>query len=67
MVLGMEWLSSLDDIRANLKELSIKIPVDGGYHILKGEPESLHAVTSFKSILKAINDKGHIMVGSCFG
>lgn len=49
VVLEMEWLSSLGEIRANFKELTLKNPMEGKYYILKGE---------FKSIIKAIDDEG---------
>lgn len=58
MVLGMEWLSSLGEIRANFRELTLKVPIVGGYHVLKGEPGLARAVVSFKSIIKAINEEG---------
>ena len=58
IVLGMEWLSSLGEIRANFKELMIKIPLGSSYHVLKGEPELARALASFKSIMKAIKNEG---------
>jgi len=58
IVLGMEWLSFLGEIRANFKELMIKIPLGNSYHVLKGEPELARASASFKSIIKVIKNEG---------
>ena len=35
VVLGMEWLASLGEVRANFRELTLKIPIANGYHTLK--------------------------------
>ena len=38
VVLGIEWLASLGEIRANFRELTLKIPTTEGSFTLKGEP-----------------------------
>lgn len=58
LVLGMEWLASLGEIRANFKELTLKVPTIEGTKMLKGEPSLPRAVASFKSVVKALHDKG---------
>ena len=58
----MEWLSSLGEIKANFKDLTIKIPWGNRYHVLKGESELLRAATSFKSVLKAMRDEGQVFL-----
>lgn len=35
MVLGMEWLGGLGEIRANFKGLTLKIPSNEGYQVAK--------------------------------
>jgi len=37
--LGMEWLASLGEIRANFEQLTLALKIDGRRVILKGEPE----------------------------
>ena len=57
VVLGMEWLASLGEVRANFHELTLKIPVANGYHTLKGDSALTRAVASLKSILKTLSDQ----------
>nr|KYP61835.1 hypothetical protein KK1_016347 [Cajanus cajan] len=54
----MEWLASLGEIRANFRELTLRIPIAGGYHTLKGDSDLTRALASLKSILKALHDQG---------
>lgn len=37
IVLGMEWLAELGDIGANFRELTFKVPTQGGIRTLEGE------------------------------
>lgn len=57
VVLGMEWLASLGEVRANFRELTLKIPVANGYHTLKGDSALTRVVASLKSILKTLSDQ----------
>jgi len=52
----MEWLSGLEEIRANFKYLIIKIHVGSRYNNLKREAELHRSPTSLKSIMKAMQD-----------
>ena len=54
MVLGMEWLASLGEIRANFEQLTLVLKIDGRKVIIKGEPKLLKKDTSLKSTLKAL-------------
>lgn len=54
VVLGMEWLASLGEIRANFEQLTLALKIDGKKIILKGEPELSKKYASFNSILKAL-------------
>ncbi|KAJ1404919.1 hypothetical protein SESBI_26214 [Sesbania bispinosa] len=58
VVLGMEWLASLGDIRANFQELTLMIPRKGGTMVLKGDPSLSRTAASFRSIMKAIHEDG---------
>ena len=55
MVLGMEWLASLGEIRANFEQLTLVLKIDGRKVIIKGEPELLKKDASLKSMLKALH------------
>lgn len=37
VILGIAWLAGLGDIRANFRELTLRILVIEGYHTLKGD------------------------------
>ena len=55
MVLGIEWLASLGEIRANFEQLTLVLKIDGRKVIIKGEPELLKKDVSLKSMLKALH------------
>ena len=55
MVLGMEWLASLGEIRANFEQLTLVLKIDGRKVIIKGEPELLKKDASLKYMLKALH------------
>lgn len=48
VVLGMEWLAGLGKIRANFKELTLKVPTATGTQVLKGEPAMARSAASYK-------------------
>ncbi|KAJ1421315.1 Retrotransposon gag domain [Sesbania bispinosa] len=58
VVLGMEWLASLGDIRGNFQELTLMIPRRGGTMVLKGDPSLSRTAASIRSIMKAIHEDG---------
>ena len=58
MVLGMEWLASLGEIRANFRELTLKIPTTEGSFTLKGEPAMARFAISLRSIVKVLWNEG---------
>jgi len=55
MVLSMEWLASLGEIRANFEQLTLVLKIDGKKVIIKGEPKILKKEASLKSMLKALH------------
>lgn len=54
VVLGLEWLAGLGEIRANVEELTLKIKVGNQKLTLKGEPEMIKKNASLTSLLKAL-------------
>lgn len=58
MVLGMEWLASLGEMRYSFHELTLQISVVGGYQTLKGDSDLTRVAASFKFVLKALHDQG---------
>lgn len=57
MVLGMDWLASLGDIKANFKNLEIKWRSGGQRFKIKGEPSLSKHQTSLKTVLKAMQQE----------
>ena len=58
VVLGMEWLASLGEIRENFKELTLKIPTTEGSFTLKGEPTMVRSAILLRSIVKVLRNEG---------
>ncbi|XP_061360057.1 uncharacterized protein LOC133304100 [Gastrolobium bilobum] len=58
VVLGLEWLTGLGEIKANFKEMTLKFENGGNEVLLRGDPSLSRAVASLKTIVKAINDGG---------
>jgi hypothetical protein len=58
IVLGMEWLAQLGEIRAKFGDLILKVPTQAGIHVLKGNPMLSRAVASLKSMYKALQAEG---------
>ena len=58
VVLGMEWLASLGEIRANFRELTLKITATEGSFTLKGEPARARSAASLRSIVKILRNEG---------
>ena len=50
MVLGVQWLETLGEIRWDFKQLRMEFTIDGKKHVLQG--------SSNKAELKTINSKG---------
>ena len=62
MVLGMEWLASLGEIRANFEQLTLVLKIDGKKVIIKGEPKILKKEASLKSMLKALHQGEGLLI-----
>lgn len=65
VVLGMEWLASLGEIRANFRELTLKIPTAEGSFTLKGEPAMARSAASLRSIVKTLRNEGEGFLLCC--
>lgn len=58
MVLGMDWLASLEKIEANFGELSLKWEKEGHHYEIKGDPTLCVRQTTWKAMIKNLKDKG---------
>jgi len=58
VVLGLEWLSSLGEVKANFKNLELEWGSQDGKKLLKGDPSLCKSPTSWKALHKALNDEG---------
>ncbi|XP_057424795.1 uncharacterized protein LOC130718278 [Lotus japonicus] len=54
IVLGLEWLASLGDIRANFEQLTLRFTMNGQKLSLQGDPELCKKDASLNSLLKAL-------------
>ncbi|XP_057444723.1 uncharacterized protein LOC130736966 [Lotus japonicus] len=58
VVLGMDWLASLGNIRANFQKLTIQWEVQGQKMFLQGEPSWCKIAAGWKSIKKTMEKEG---------
>ena len=58
IVLGMEWLAQLGEVRANFGDLILKVPTSSGFHVLQGDPTLSRAPASLKTMYKALQASG---------
>ncbi|XP_057444004.1 uncharacterized protein LOC130736175 [Lotus japonicus] len=62
VVLGLEWLAGLGDIKANFEKLTLKFKVGGQKVLLKGEPELLKRGVSINSAIKSLQQgEGYVL------
>ena len=72
VVLGMDWLETLEEVWANFKEATLKVDWQAKRVVLKGDPELCSRParggggSSFKSVRKIIHGEGHgLMIQFC--
>lgn len=58
MVLGMDWLASLGDIKANFGQLTIGWKEGNHRCMIKGDPSLCKDQASWKAMVKALHDDG---------
>lgn len=49
----------MGEIRANLRELTLKVSIREGTRVLRDEPTLSRTTASFKTVCKALLDEGH--------
>ncbi|KAF7821313.1 Retrotransposable element Tf2 [Senna tora] len=59
MILGMEWLESLGEVRVNWKQLTMKIKVDDGTVCLVGDPALAKSLVSMKNLIRSVRKGGN--------
>lgn len=65
MVLGMEWLENVGDIKANFKNLTITVKKNGAKHVLKGDPSLSKGEVTAKGMLTELRDTAAAFVVDC--
>ncbi|XP_061343289.1 uncharacterized protein LOC133289385 [Gastrolobium bilobum] len=58
VVLGLDWLRELGEIKANFRELTIKYVSEGHEAVIKGDPTLSKTISSLKSMAKALEQEG---------
>ncbi|XP_031257121.1 uncharacterized protein LOC116115112 [Pistacia vera] len=58
VVLGVAWLSTLGDVCANWKNLTMAFSREGRKVTLRGDPELVKTVVSLKAMLKSVQNTG---------
>ncbi|XP_061347982.1 uncharacterized protein LOC133293431 [Gastrolobium bilobum] len=58
VVLGLEWLTQLGEIKANFKDLTLKFMIQDREITIKGDPSLFRSEASLKSVVKALHDHG---------
>ncbi|KAF7826714.1 Retrotransposable element Tf2 [Senna tora] len=58
MILGVEWLESLGEVRVNWKQLTIKIKAETGVVCLAGDPALARSLVSMKNLMRSVRKGG---------
>ncbi|XP_031263269.1 uncharacterized protein LOC116121451 [Pistacia vera] len=58
VVLGVSWLSSLGDVCANWRNLTMAFEVEGKRVMLQGDPSLVKTVVSLKAMLRSVQTTG---------
>ena len=58
LVLGMEWLTSLENVKANFRNLVLCWGQKGEKKRMKGDPTLCKSQASWKAMMKALNNEG---------
>lgn len=58
VLLGLDWLDGLGEVRANFKELTLKLDMAVRVITLKGEPLLSKSAATLKAMFKALRDEG---------
>lgn len=56
IILGKEWLENLGDMKANFKELSMRVKREGVKYIIKGDPTLCKGEVSTRTIIKELQE-----------
>ena len=62
VILGMQWLETLGDMKVNWKLQTIKFKIEGAKYTMRGDPSLCYSAASLKSILKSIQHDGEAML-----
>lgn len=65
MELGLEWLATLGEVKANFGDLTTKLKVQGETTVLKADPKMIKASASIKLIQGALQDQGLGFILEC--
>lgn len=58
MVLGVEWLRSLGEVKVNWDELTMKLNIGNEERRIKGDPSLVKTLVSLKSIIRNLRKGG---------
>lgn len=58
LVLGMDWLASLGEVKANFRNLILSSGKRGEKKVMKGDPSLCKTQASWKAMLKALHNEG---------
>ena len=63
MVLGLEWLASLGEIKVDFGELLLKVKEGDGMHVVRKDPALSGTQVSLKLVGRAFKDSGQGFLG----
>ena len=59
MVLGLEWLDTLEDVVANFRESRLIIEPHNAPRVLQGDPELCYGGVALQSTMRVLEEQGH--------
>nr|KYP45086.1 Transposon Ty3-G Gag-Pol polyprotein [Cajanus cajan] len=65
IVLGMEWLEDMGEMRTNFKDLTLRIKKDGIKYTLKGDPTLCKGEVSAKNIIRELQERDEGFIVEC--
>ncbi|RDX72802.1 hypothetical protein CR513_47661, partial [Mucuna pruriens] len=66
VVLGLEWLEELGEIKANFKELTLKFRKEGQEVVLRGDPSLYKATVSVQAMVKIMEQEEQGFLIDCY-
>ncbi|RDX89832.1 hypothetical protein CR513_28390, partial [Mucuna pruriens] len=66
VVLGLEWLAGLGEIRANFDDLTLQVNIGGEKKLIRDKPKLIKSAMSLNSVKEALKDQAQEFLLGCY-